>query len=93
MADRIPGHQPPTWFRDAGGYRFRGPRPAWHFGPARPNQGRVAPCGIGLISGYEVSREPIGGRVCKVCGVAVLGLRTRQDSVRIPPDAKNTEPS
>lgn len=67
MADL--GHIAPTWFRAHG----RGH--AWHFGPARPNQGRVAPCGIGLISGYEVAREPIVGRVCLACERAanVLG--------------------
>lgn len=54
MADL--GHLPPTWFRSPG----RGQ--AWHFGPARPNRGRIAPCGIGLPSGYKVAREPIGGR-------------------------------
>ncbi len=70
MASTGTGHLPPTWFRDVAGYRFRGPRPAWHFGPARPSRGRIAPCGIGLVSGYEVAREPIGGRVCKACQCA-----------------------
>jgi len=37
-------------------------------------------------------RQGIGGALV-IAGVAVLGLRTREDSVRIPPDAKNTEPS
>jgi len=37
-------------------------------------------------------RQGVGGALV-IAGVAVLGLRTREDSVKIPPDAKNAEPS
>jgi hypothetical protein len=71
----VADHLPPTWFSVPG----RGQ--VWHFGPVRPNQGRVGVCGIGLIAGFKVAREPRDGRICKRCEAAVnvLGPWLRDD--------------